>query len=583
MAIDNEKEKAIRAAVAPVLEKIRVDRERVDAELQGFLDYLADNLLYEKATAAEGFRLSGITSKSKPEDFKIAIGVTPGVYIKDFQMEIVGRLLRSECEFTLEEIAEVVGYFHGGSLSRAFTSWARMTPAAFRERTLALRAAGVEPPDLKFFRTGWALGVEFERADRAELEELMHGLIGFKNLEGSSLPTENPLLVTEEIVLAEEFGRWLIESVVEEREQGIRWAGVFQTPALFEYLLEQSRVVGRGDRKKGVWVAELALESLKGLTWRLGAEEMVYQRIRGWSYLGLARRLSGDSSGAEEAFSEALSLSRLSEAPSLVLAELSSFFASFRAFQRRWAEALRFAEDALSNMSPQGDEKLRAETMIVVGGVHGFEGNWPCALSNFQGARERAQSLDDSYLHLSVESHLVWANFKTGHLSEAEASLKRAFDLAKKIGLESAYPHLFWLKGIGAAEKKDLRRAEEALRRAFTGFQNLGDFPCSAAVGLELAIILSWQGKQREVLEVARAALPVLQELQLNEECLVLVAVLEQAIVEQKLETALLFRLRSRIGAELGMLELLREQGGHRVAPQEPCSSRGDQLWAERQ
>jgi len=78
MAIDKAKEKAIRAAVAPVLEKIGADRERVDAELQGFLDYLADNLLYEKATAAEGLRLSGIASKSKPEVFKVAIGVTPG-------------------------------------------------------------------------------------------------------------------------------------------------------------------------------------------------------------------------------------------------------------------------------------------------------------------------------------------------------------------------------------------------------------------------------------------------------------------------------------------------------------------------
>ena len=103
--------------------------------------------------------------------------------------------------------------------------------------SLALQAAGVEPPDLKLFRTGWALGIEFERADRSELEELMRGLLGLKNLQGSHLPTEKPLPVTEEIVLAEEFGSWLIQLPAEERVRAVGLAGVFQTPALFEYLL----------------------------------------------------------------------------------------------------------------------------------------------------------------------------------------------------------------------------------------------------------------------------------------------------------------------------------------------------------
>lgn len=116
----------------------------------------------------------------------------------------------------------------------------------------------------------------------------------------------------------------------------------------------------------------------------------------------------------------------------------------------------------------------------------------------------------------------------------------------------TAYPSLPWLEGIGAAERKDFGRAEKALRKASSGFQELGDFVSSAAVTLELAIILSCQGRPTEVVEVARAALPILQELELDDECLVLIGLLEKAIQERNIESALLWRLRSRLGAELG-------------------------------
>lgn len=162
---------------------------------------------------------------------------------------------------------------------------------------------------------------------------------------------------------------------------------------------------------------------------------------------------------------------------------------------------------------------------------------------------------------------MVLAGFKTGHFHEAEASLRRAFDLAKTLGQTSAYPQLYWLEGLGAVETKNLDQAEESLRRALNGFQELEDFNYSAAVALELAIVLTWLGRRPEVLEVARGALPILRELELNDECLLLITVLEKAIGEQKIETALLFSLRSQLGAELGMLELLANQERAPVPP----------------
>jgi len=205
--------------------------------------------------------------------------------------------------------------------------------------------------------------------------------------------------------------------------------------------------------------------------------------------------------------------------------------------------------------------------MVLFGDIYGYEGNWSRALACSQAANERAQRLADAYLHLSVESGLVLAGFKTGHFHEAEASLRRAFDLAKTLGQTSAYPQLYWLEGLGAVETKNLDQAEESLRRALNGFQELEDFNYSAAVALELAIVLTWLGRRPEVLEVARGALPILRELELNDECLLLITVLEKAIGEQKIETALLFSLRSQLGAELGMLELLANQERAPVPP----------------
>ena len=211
--------------------------------------------------------------------------------------------------------------------------------------------------------------------------------------------------------------------------------------------------------------------------------------------------------------------------------------------------------------------------MVFFGDIYCYEGDWSRASEYIQAASERARELDDLYLLLSVESGLALTSFKTGKLSQAQASLRRAFNLADMLGQASAYPYLYWLKGIGAAEMKDFDQAEQSLGEALGRFQALNNVNYSAAVGLELAIVLSLRGRRSEVLAVARAALPVLQELELNDECLVLVGVLEKGILERKVEKNLLWHLRSRLGAELGLVEFLKNPGGHRVAPQELQSS----------
>jgi len=558
MAIDKAKEKAIRAAVAPVLEKIGADRERVDAELQGFLDYLADNLLYQKATIAEGLRCSG-ANKGRLKDFKAATGITTGAYIKDCKMEVVGRLLRADCRFTMEEIAEIVGYAESASLCRGFESWSGQKPTEFRERYFGRKSAGVESPDLKFLRTGWAHGIEFERADTSEIEEFLRGIFEIKNLEGSHFPTENPLLVAEEWFLAGEFGRWLIELPAEERAERIQLADVFQSTALFEYLLEQSRVQGRGDRERGVWIAELALESLKGLTWRLSAEEMVHQRIRGLAYLGNALRLSIDFSGAEKAFSEVGLLANVvSTAPPVFQAEVVFFKACLRMNQRRREEALSLAENALTHLSRDGHIKLRVEAMTLIGSIQGLRGCWFEALRRFRAAGEQAKGLRDPYLLISVESGLVWANIKMGNLAAANVSLCKAFGLVETHNQATCSPYLHWLKGIYAAEKKELEQATESLSEALTDFQEQKNYGYAAAVALEMAIMLSWQDRYSEVLETASLSLSILKELELDDESLVLIATLKTAVEKCEVEVALLHRFRSRLGAELGLLDLLR-------------------------
>jgi len=559
-----EMQDQIEPAIEAVLDRLGLQDASPPQKAVLRLAKLGEELLKPNTAPHDVYRSAGLSTPEKRERFQELAGCSPRRFVLAARLELAAKLLESG-QGSPAEVGRLVGYATLGSFRRAFRNYHGLEPADVLAEVvdaLAAPAKGAGDPEGSGSPDGWRRAADLLAGGAAE-EVLKKNIRDFLDFQVSR-PTQAHLETVQdwgprESVLARYLARrWFQTDRDEVSKEIANLAGRFQTTALFEYLLEQSRVEGRGDRERGVWIAELAVESLKGLTWRLSAEEMVHQRIRGLAYLGNALRLSIDFSGAEKAFSEAFLLANgVSTAPPVFQAEVVFFKACLRMNQRRREEALSLAENALTHLSRDGHIKLRVEAMTLIGSIQGFRGCWFEALRRFRAAGEQAKGLGDPYLLISVESGLVWANIKMGNLAAANVSLCKAFELVETLNQASCSPYLHWLKGIYAAEKKELEQATEALSEALAGFQEQKNYGYAAAVALELAIVLSRQDRCSEVLETASSSLAILKELELDEECLLLVATLEKAIVRSEVKRILLHSLRSHLGAKLGLLDLL--------------------------
>ncbi len=172
-----------------------------------------------------------------------------------------------------------------------------------------------------------------------EAEALLHELLAhfpeYRKCRASGPQRMGPALV--EKVLDEMIAGTVLAAPFEEARATVRHYG---TRALFDSLLERSRREGRQDRRRGVDLARLAVESLDGCADTL--DDAVYDlRALGWAWVGNAWRLVPDLRRAEEAFSQAGASWRAprEKKDSQIEAQIWDLKASLRLFQRRFRDA----------------------------------------------------------------------------------------------------------------------------------------------------------------------------------------------------------------------------------------------------
>jgi transcriptional regulator GlxA family with amidase domain len=85
-------------------------------------------------------RLSGLPERTFKRRFQKALGMTPLEYVHAIRLEEAKKLLEST-DLTLDKLAERVGYEDSTFFSRLFRRSVGLTPAQYRRRFGALRAA----------------------------------------------------------------------------------------------------------------------------------------------------------------------------------------------------------------------------------------------------------------------------------------------------------------------------------------------------------------------------------------------------------------------------------------------------------
>ncbi|MCP4659628.1 MAG: helix-turn-helix transcriptional regulator [bacterium] len=291
-------------AAEPTLERIRGECGRATGMVRKMLKHLPERLLDPDFDGAQWMRECGVSSSTTGIEFHALLGAPPGHYFRDAQMEVAARFLRV-VDLSLEEIAGLFGYSRGDTFSDAFENWSGLRPIGYRKKSRKAIAAIGLPPD-EYSSTPFLRKVihgELEPQRAAELFDYLGKISTLPEGEGRRTRPA-PAEAEIERLWAEELWARIRYKAFSEQQFILRQQLCFDTMAPFDLLREKCVEEGRLDRRLGVQLAELALDSLETCAGALG-DDLPNRKAQGRIALANAYRLGGDHARAERSFSRA--------------------------------------------------------------------------------------------------------------------------------------------------------------------------------------------------------------------------------------------------------------------------------------
>ncbi len=332
---------ALAIAGLPTRARMREDAARVPKRLGPFADYFHDHLFdwdlsVEKAKAESLYR-----DNSASTQFDDHIGGTAWDYVTDRRLEVAMRLL-CEHEIGVGQTGLAVGIENEQTFRRGFKKRYGYPPSqAHARRTRPASDVPGPPPGM----------------DDPPAWERWQAKVLWQHLRGRPYA----------------------------RQQQLATSYVFCGPVLFDLLREKSREAGRKDRRAGVRLAELAVESL-----HCCAEARGDRRgdlwAEGKAWLGNALRLAMDLPRSDAELAVAWTYWRMPRPNRDPRAGAVVYLnqGSLRMIQRRHEEAVELINESLPLFEEAGDVKGRIEALIQRAAVNGYMDRLEAAYSDLQ-------------------------------------------------------------------------------------------------------------------------------------------------------------------------------------------------------
>ncbi len=528
-------------AAEAALAQINQDRGTAPPKLRPLLAYLGENLFDPGLNVAQLMRACNVRDNSLSIEFGAALGQGPRAYIEEHRLQTAVRLL-TKTDLKIWQVGELLGYSSLSIFSRAFDRWAGSRPGVFRRSqrqaaiTVSTRQDALHSTQL--WRQAMSGGLEQEQA--GQLIERLQALYPYQN--GA----------TDEKTLAARVWRSLDGRGFDDQQLIVSRQVVFNSPALFELLLEKSRTEGRKERERGVEVAELALASVTGCGRQSAQTDLV---ARAWTWIANARRIALDFSGAEQAFVQAKkALAMPREWPNhLAQAELPTYEAALFVWQRRCDEALESSSRAIELCREHGLEELQIQALLVRGMAFDVAGQLKGVLQDTLAATRLIDAKVSPYLAVSARSGLIFHLIEDGQLQEAEDNLRQAYQLAAGLGSDRISFHLDWLHALLLLSRGALSKAEDLLLAARAGLRREGEIYGATMVGLDLALLYADQGNSRQVIRLAAETLPVLKALRVFRDSLAAFHMLQSAVEKERVDATLLHQVRTALQRSPGL------------------------------
>jgi tetratricopeptide (TPR) repeat protein len=336
----------------------------------------------------------------------------------------------------------------------------------------------------------------------------------------------------------------------------------FRTWAVGESLLEASRLAAFDDPAEGESLARLALEVIQDLDHHYYGDQLIDDlQARAWSFLGNAWRLSGDLRRAEEAFQQGARFAERTSDP-LEEARFSRLLSSLRKAQRRFDEALLLLEEARSIYRRIGDHLRLAQTLVKLGLLHSDRGYPEEAVAPLHEALEILGVYHDPRTLLSARHNLAYCLAELGRFTEArrlhqqcESDYRRFSDAAIQLKAR-------WLSGLIAMGTGNPDAAEVKLRQVQDSYIRRHQDYDAAVVSMDLALLLSQQGRNQELKELTETVMPIFVSRQIHREALAALhffklAVERERVTQSLVRHVLVYLRRSRFEQHLKFEPLL--------------------------
>jgi len=517
------------------------DRERVSVPLGRVLARIEERIFDFDLRIEDVARECDVNDRWIRRHFRAELECTARRYVTVLRLEAAQCLLESG-NFAVWQVAELVGFKSATGFISSFKSWAGVSPGKLMD-SKPLSPGSHKPhretpkaPDKKHFSKadsppGGDRSPPGESTRDGDTEAR-------RELEAMALEILWPVLRSRP---ASQLAKVL--------RRGYRPDRLLLIRSLLRFSIEKCR----DNRKLGAELVDLALKILPMEKHRLSSEEYLTLEIEALTALGNARRLAGNWSGAEKAFTTAEHEMRNREVSLHAVAAFLFHKGLLRAFQRRLPEAHALLGDAVEVAENLDDSELLAKTLLARGQALELEDRLDTALDDYRRASRLVEGMatPDSYLVASVYSHLVSGLAALGDCEEASIHLQAVRKIVDSADSSSLHARVTWLEGLLAHKLGRLPEAHRSLVRSKADLLALGDGLNVAVLNLDLALVCLQQQSVEEAISSASEALVVLKTIDLESEAMGALDLLDRAIRKRRLAKGLILEMRGYLGSQI--------------------------------
>jgi tetratricopeptide (TPR) repeat protein len=316
------------------------------------------------------------------------------------------------------------------------------------------------------------------------------------------------------------------------------------TWGLTQLLLQRSREVVSEIPRKALERAELAVVVSRHLSPAYDPGWVLDLRARSYAHLGNARRVAGELLSAEASFRKAEScLARSQTGNAWAEAEILDMKSSLRMDQRRFEEARELLDRARDLYRQEADFHGMAKVFLKRAKLFREMEDLEQAIEWLQRSRQEIDPAQEPRLFAAAMHNLLVALSLAGRFSEALELLPEVRDLHRETARSLDRVRLRWTEGFIAFGLGRLDEAEAAYREVQRDFLEHRVLYSVALVSLDLALLMSRQGRTEELKRLAAELMTIFSAQEVHREAMAALVLFQRACEEERVTTELIARL----------------------------------------